>query len=69
MHHHLGRALFLAEKLCSTQLNATEQVTRLVANRSQIQTAIFGIDWHPNIDVSITTGIAGAALSLRREFV
>ncbi len=38
-------------------------------DRSQIQTAIHGIDRRPNIDVSMTSGITGAAPSLRREFL
>ena len=36
---------------------------------SQIQTAIYGIDRRPNIDVSTTFGIAGAAPSPRRELL
>ena len=69
MHYLRGRTLFLAEKPCSTRLNAAEQVARLVANRSQIQTAIYTIDRRPNIDVSPTSGITGAAPSPRREFL
>ena len=65
----LRGALFLAKKSCSTRLNAAEQVARLVASRSQIQTAIYGIDRRPNIDVSTTSGITGAAPSPRREFL
>ena len=64
-----GRALFLAEKPCSTESKAAEQVTRLVPNRSQMQTVINGIDRRPNIDVSTTSGIPSDSLSLRREFL
>ena len=60
--------MFLTEKPCSTRLNAAEQVARLVANRSQIQTAIWDRP-ASDIDVSTTSGITGAAPSPIRELL
>ena len=62
--------MFLAEKPCSTRLNAAEQVARLVANRSQIQTAMYIWDRPASdIDVPTTSGITGAAPSPIRELL